>query len=101
MLNIFSCAHLPSLSSLEKCLLRSSAQFLIGFFPNSLSCMSYLYILNINPLSVRSFANTFPPFHGISFHFVTASFAVQKLLSLFRSHLFIFAFYFFCLGRLI
>ena len=43
-------------SSLKKCLFRSSAQFLIGFFVLLvLSCVSYLYILEINPLSVFSF----------------------------------------------
>ena len=74
--------------------------FQLDFSPNTLSCMSYLYILDINSLSVRSFANTFSPFHGLSFHFVDGFFfAVQKLLNSFRSHLFIFAFYFFCFLR--
>ena len=39
--------------SLEKHFFRSSALFLIGFFILLLSCMSCLYILDINPLSVH------------------------------------------------
>ena len=57
-----------------------------------LSCMSCLYILEINPLLVSWFGNIFS--HSVGFVFVLfmVSFAVQKLLSLIRSHLFIFAF---------
>ena len=46
------------MSSLEKCLCKSSAHFFIRLFL-ILSCMSYLYILEINPLSVASFAIIF------------------------------------------
>ena len=55
-------------------------------------------MLDINPLSVISFANTFS--HSVSCLFILSmvSFAVQKLLSLIRSHLFIFAFISFTLG---
>ena len=54
--------------------------------------MSCLYILEINPLSVASFANIFS--HSVRCLFVLfmVSFTVQTLLSLIRSHLFIFVF---------
>ena len=54
--------------------------------------MSYLYILEINPLSVVSFAIIFSHSEGCLFILLIVSFAVQKLLSLIRSHLFTFVF---------
>ena len=81
------------LSSLEKCLCRSFSHFLIELFVFlALSCMSCLYILEIDPLSVVSFATIFSHSEGCLFTLLTVSFAVQKLLSLIRSHLFTFVF---------
>ena len=73
---------------------RSSAHFLIRLFVFlALSCMSCLYILEINPVSVFSFAVIFQPHsEGCLFTLLIVSSAVQKLLSLIRSHLFTFVF---------
>ena len=76
------------MSSLEKCLFSSLVQFLIGLLIFLvLSCMNYLYILEINPLSVVSFAIIFSHSQGCLFTLLIVSFAVKKLLSLIRSHL--------------
>ena len=75
------------MSSLEKFLLRSFPHFLIGLFVFlALSCMSCLYTLEINPLSVVSFAIIFSHSEGCLFTLVIVSFAVQKLSSLIKSH---------------
>ena len=77
------------MSFLEKCLFRSFSHFLIGWVVLLvLSCMNCLCILEINPLSVVSFAIIFSHSEGCLFTLLIASFAVQKLLSLIRSHLF-------------
>ena len=54
--------------------------------------MGCLYILEINPLSVVSFAIIFSHCEGCLFILFIVSFAMQKLLSLIRFHLFIFVF---------
>ena len=92
MFNIFSCvSHVYVFFG--KCLFRSFPHFLIGLFVSlALSCMSCLYILEMNPLSVVSFAIIFSHSEGCLFTLLIVSFAVQKLSSLIRSHLFTFVF---------
>ena len=81
------------ISSLEKCLFRSSAHFWLCFL-FILSCRNCLYIGKINYLLVVSLANIFFHFWGGLFILFMISFAVQELLSFICSHFFIFWFYF-------
>ena len=80
MLSSFSCASWPSV-----CLL--SRNVYLGLLPIFglgcfliLSCMSCLYILEINRLSVDLFANIFSHSEGCLFLLFVVSFALQKIL---------------------
>ena len=92
----FILLHVVDQSSQHQLLKRLSFfHSLIGLFVFLvLTCMSCLYILEMNPLSVVSVAIIFSHSKGCLLILLMVYFAVQKLLSLFTPHSFLFLFLF-------
>jgi len=91
ILSIFSCACWPSICLFWRNVYLDLLLIFYGVvFFQILSCMSFLHVLEINLLSISSFANIFSQSVGCLSILSMISYTVQKLLCLIGSHQFIF-----------
>ena len=90
--HLFMCLSAICMSSLQKCVFKSSDHFFKSFF-KLLSYISCSYILDINPLLVILLANIFSHIVGCLFILLMVSFSVQVFTFKYISFIY-FCFYF-------
>ena len=96
----FICLWALCMSSLEKCLFRSFAQFWLDCLSSWYGVVWVLYIFWTSNSCPRSLTNIFSHMAGSLFILLMFSLAVQKLFNLMKYHLFIVSFMSLTLGHI-